>query len=186
LNEYFPDEEMKKKEQLEALLRHNPHYKKIEARHYILLYGEYPQFIFVDYVLVDQKARGQGIGQQLLDELKEKEKAIVLEVEPVVEHDPDTVKRERFYLNNDFQKADQILYYRDVGETAPELHEMEVYYWSPAGRIEMDTLRDYMLTVYDDIHHYQYERYFERQTPDPEDLVQVRTEEEPQAGDNRH
>ncbi|EGL83588.1 hypothetical protein CathTA2_0875 [Caldalkalibacillus thermarum TA2.A1] len=53
-----------------------------------------------------------------MEELKAKGKTIILEVEPVDEDDSDTVKRERFYLSNGFKKAEQIRYYRDVGETS--------------------------------------------------------------------
>ncbi|MDQ0339744.1 N-acetylglutamate synthase-like GNAT family acetyltransferase [Caldalkalibacillus uzonensis] len=172
LRQYFPPEEMKKKEQMEALLKQNPHYKKEETDSYIMLYGEYSDFIFVDYILVDKEKRGQGIGQRLLEELKAKGKTIILEVEPVDEDDPDTVKRERFYLSNGFKRTEHIRYYRDVGETSPELNRMELYYWSPQGEVDEEVIREQMVKAYEDIHHYQYEEYFDRWEPDPEKLIQ--------------
>ncbi|GAA0380429.1 GNAT family N-acetyltransferase [Bacillus horti] len=180
LNQYFPEEEMKKKQQLEDLVRRNTNYKKAETEQYILLYGEYEEFVFVDYVLVDKKARGLGIGSHIFEELKEKEKVIVLEVEPVVENDPDTARREQFYLGNGFKKAEDIIYYRDVGETSEELNQMEVYYWSPQGSESMEDIRNYMIIVYEDIHHFQYDDYFDRQTPDPEELVQIEQSDDSQ------
>lgn len=176
LNRYFPEEEMKKKEQLHDLLKDNPHYKKIENDQFLILYGEYNEFLFVDYILVDQRARGQGIGKAVLEELKQKKKNIILEVEPVDEQDPDTVKRERFYLANDFKKANNIEYYRDVGENSPELHPMELYYWSPQRTVKEYVIRKQMITAYHDIHHYNYEEYFDRDSPVPEDLVQLDTD----------
>jgi GNAT superfamily N-acetyltransferase len=185
LNRYFPEEEMKKKEQMEALLKENSHYKKEESDQYIILYGEYDEFIFVDYILVDKRARGQGIGKAILEDLKNKQKTIVLEVEPIDKDDPDTVKRERFYQDNNFHKATDIDYYRDVGETTPELNQMELYYWSPRGNIGEKAIHDYMIKVYEDIHHFHYDEYFDRETPEPEELVQLRSDHEVQ-GDVEH
>lgn len=172
LNEYFPEEEMKKRKQLEDLIVKNPHYKKVETEQYIFLYGEYKEFIFVDYVLVDKEARGQGLGERILDSLKAKQKDIVLEVEPVTKEEPDTIKRERFYLSNDFKRAEHIRYYRDVGEDSPELNKMEVYYWSPKEHVDEEEIRQHMLKVYEDIHHFNYNQYFDREIPSPEELVQ--------------
>ncbi|WP_202078680.1 GNAT family N-acetyltransferase [Caldalkalibacillus salinus] len=172
LNDYFPKEEMKKKAQLEDLIHQNPHYKKAEEDDYIVLYAEFNSFVFVDYVLVDQKARGKGVGGHILEQLKAKQKVIVLEVEPVDEDDPDTIKRERFYLSNGFTRAKNIRYYRDIGETAPELNLMEVYYWSPRDQVSEDTIREYLIEVYEDIHHFQYSEYFDRQKPSAKELVQ--------------
>src|SRR5690606_6412209 len=147
LNQYFPDEELKKKEQLEALVKQNPHYKVIDGEQFLVLYGEYDEFIFVDYVLVDERARGQGIGSSILDSLKSKQTTVILEVEPVDLDHPDTVKRERFYRRNQFKKAN-IEYYRDVGELFPELNPMDIYYWSPDKRITEKDIRDYLIIVY--------------------------------------
>lgn len=180
LAQYFPDEEMKRKEHLEGLIYSNPNYKKVENEQYILLYGDYEEFVFVDYVLVSKEARGQGIGSQIIDELKEKQKVIVLEVEPVDPNDPDTAKREQFYLANDFQKAEEIIYYLDVGVSAPELQQMEIYYWSPQGTESVEQLRSYLIQAYQDIHLYQFEQHYERPEPDPQKLVQVDESLEPQ------
>lgn len=177
LNQYFPDEEMKAKGHLEALIQKNSHYKKLETEQYILLYGEYDKFIFVDYVLVNKGARGQGIGSQVLDELKKKQKVIVLEVEPIDENDPDTKKREHFYLMNGFIKADQINYYLDVGEVDPELQPMEIYFWSPQGTEKPEDIRSYLIKAYKDIHLYQYDQHHDREAPDPKELVTIEQSE---------
>lgn len=172
LKSYFPAEEMKKKGQLEDLIARNPNYKLAETDEYVVLYGEYEDFIFVDYVLVDKKARGKGIGAHILQELKQKQKNIILEVEPVDVTDSDTLKRERFYLANGFKRAQQIKYYRDIGEKGPELNEMELYYWSPAENVDEMTIRQQMMRAYEDIHLYHYENYFKRESPDISELVQ--------------
>jgi GNAT superfamily N-acetyltransferase len=184
LKRYFPEEEMKKKEQLDDLIKKNPHYKKVEMDQYLMLYGEYGSFLFVDYIIVDKKARGQGIGTTILEELKSKQKVIILEVEPVDKDDPDTIKRERFYLDNGFIQAEKINYFRDVGETSPELFQMELYYWSPQGEVDEEMIKQYMVQAYEDIHHFQYEEYFDRKTPNPEQLVQLKNEEEPRIQDS--
>lgn len=173
LNNYFPEEEMKKKEQLEALIEQNPHYKKVETDQYLVLFGEYEDFIFVDYIIVDKKARGQGLGTKILEELKAKGKNLILEVEPVDADDPDTIKREHFYLDNGFAKAEHIEYYRDVGEDTPVLNAMELYYCSPQGEISEEMIRKQMITAYHDIHHFHYDEYFDRNIPLPEALVQL-------------
>lgn len=50
LNEYFPVEEMKAKEQIEALLKEKPNnYYKDESDLHIMMYAEYEQFVFVDF-----------------------------------------------------------------------------------------------------------------------------------------
>ncbi len=177
LNDYFPENEMKKKEQLEALIADHPHYKKVETKEYIVLYAEYDDFIFVDYILVDRQARGQGIGSTILEKLQQKGKTIILEVEPVVKDDPETVKREQFYVQNGFQKAKHIRYYRDVGETSPELNQLELYYWSPDQTTDEEEIRQAMLKVYEDVHNYQYDQFFERKTPNAKDLIRFSMQE---------
>ncbi|EGL84155.1 hypothetical protein CathTA2_0285 [Caldalkalibacillus thermarum TA2.A1] len=53
---------------------------------------------------------------------------------------------------------------------------MELYYWSPEGEIDEKVIREKMLQAYEDIHHYQYEEYFDRAEPDPEKLIQYTPE----------
>ena len=63
---------------------------------------ELDTFIFIDYLLVLKESRGQGLGHKLLEELKEKDKPIILEVEPVNYEDSDTEKDSIFIKEKDF------------------------------------------------------------------------------------
>lgn len=173
LTHYFPENEMKPKEQIESLLQHNPHYKKAETDEYILLYGEYDHFIFLDYLLVEAKTRGKGIGKNILEKLKAKQKNVILEVEPVCAQEPDTLKRERFYIKNGFIKAQKIHYQRDIGEESPELNTMDIYYWPSSEDMNEETIHQQLLQAYADIHHHQFEQYFDREEPELEELVQL-------------
>lgn len=93
LNQYFPVEEMKSQEHMEALLKDFPeYYHKDEGKYHVLMYVEAEDFIFVDYLFVSNEARGQGLGHQLVEKLKEKDKPIILEVEPINYKDSDTKK----------------------------------------------------------------------------------------------
>src|SRR5690606_15036122 len=97
LNTYFPVEEMKSKEQIDALLADKGDiYHKDEGDTHILMYAEFDSFVFIDFLWVSEKTRGKGIGHQLIEKMKAKNKPMILEVEPVVADDPDTKKRLRF------------------------------------------------------------------------------------------
>ena len=56
------------------------------------MYVETDQFIFIDYLFVSKDARGQGLGGKLIDELKQHNKPIILEVEPIDYKDSDSAK----------------------------------------------------------------------------------------------
>ena len=131
LNEYFPIEEMKSQEHMEALLADFPEiYHKDEGKHHVLMYVEVEDFIFIDYLFVSGESRGQGLGHKLLEKLKEKGKPIILEVEPVNYKDSDTKKRLKFYKREGFQHAKTIGYRRRSLATK-EVNVMEILYWSP-------------------------------------------------------
>lgn len=51
LNQYFPVEEMKSKEHMDALLKEKGSvYYKDEGPYHVLMYAEFPNFTFVDYL----------------------------------------------------------------------------------------------------------------------------------------
>ncbi|MFP3422487.1 N-acetyltransferase, partial [Bacillus sp. SIMBA_161] len=83
LTEYFPEHEMKKMGQMQALINEKDIYHKVETDDFLLLYAEFPTFIFIDYLLVDSATRGKGMGTSIINKLKAKGKDILLEVEPV-------------------------------------------------------------------------------------------------------
>ena len=76
LNQYFPVEEMKSKEHMETLLAEKGNvYIKDEGPKHVLMYVEFENFVFVDYLFVSKEARGEGLGRKLLEQIKRKEQS---------------------------------------------------------------------------------------------------------------
>ncbi|MCT2535655.1 GNAT family N-acetyltransferase [Aquibacillus koreensis] len=154
LNEYFPVEEMKSKEHMEMLLKEKGDvYHKDEGPHHVLMYAEFKTFIFIDYVYVSTASRGQGLGNKLLTKLKEKNKPIILEVEPFDYEDTDSEKRLRFYQRQGFVHAQSIGYSRRSLATNEE-NTLEILYWSP-GNDNEEEIYVQMKKMYEDIHTYK-------------------------------
>jgi GNAT superfamily N-acetyltransferase len=154
LNQYFPIEEMKSKEHIELLLKEKGEiYHKDEGKYHVLMYVELDDFIFIDYLFVSKDARGKGIGHELLEKLKSKEKTIILEVEPVDYEDTDTEKRQRFYKREGFRHAAAIGYRRRSLATG-KVNEMEILYWSP-GKESEEAIYENMKKTYNEIHTYK-------------------------------
>ena len=154
LNQYFPIVEMKSKEHMDALLKERSDiYHKDEGPYHILMYVELDFFIFIDYLLVLKESRGQGLGHKLLAKLKEKEKPIILEVEPINYEDSDTEKRLHFYKREGFLHAQSIGYHRRSLATK-EINSMEILYWAPHHESE-EVIFDAMKKTYNLIHTYK-------------------------------
>ena len=154
LNQYFPIVEMKSKEHMEALLKDRSDiYYKDEGPYHVLMYVELDYFIFIDYLLVLKESRGQGLGHKLLEKLKEKEKPIILEVEPVNYEDSDTEKRLHFYKREGFLHAQSIGYHRRSLATK-EINSLEILYWAPHHESE-EVIFDAMRKTYNLIHTYK-------------------------------
>ena len=154
LNGYFPVEEMKAEEQLKALLKDKPnHYHKDESDLHIMMYAEDADFVFVDFLWVSENARGKGIGKKLIQQLKNKQKTIILEVEPVDERDEDTEKRLRFYFREVFKVSDRISYQFQALVSHTEI-ELDIMYWDEQEKTN-EQLLDYMITIYEEIHSYK-------------------------------
>jgi GNAT superfamily N-acetyltransferase len=154
LNQYFPVEEMKSREHMELLLKEKGDiYHKDEDEYHVLMYVELENFIFIDYLFVSKDARGMGLGHKLLNKLKEKGKAIILEVEPVDYEDTDTEKRLRFYKREGFEHASSIGYRRRSLATN-EVNPMEILYWSPSDAGE-EEIYEGMKETYEKIHTYK-------------------------------
>lgn len=154
LNEYFPKEEMKSQEHIELLLEGDKDYYKDASKNHVLLYVEKDDFIFIDYLYVSGKTRGNGIGKKLLDKLKLKGKPIYLEVEPVDENEEDTEKRLRFYKREGFQHANTVSYVKNSLATGDKV-ELEILYWSPDPTVRDEDVLRSMQEVYRDIHTYK-------------------------------
>ena len=154
LNQYFPIVEMKSKEHMEALLKERSDiYYKDEGPYHVLMYVELDYFIFIDYLLVLKESRGQGLGHKLLEKLKEKNKPIILEVEPVNYEDSDTEKRLHFYKREGFLHAQSIGYHRRSLATK-EINSLEILYWAPHHESE-EVIFDAMRKTYNLIHTYK-------------------------------
>lgn len=159
LNKYFPIEEMKSREHMEHLLKEKGDvYYKDEGPHHVLMYAEFSSFIFIDYVYVSTEARGQGLGHQLMEKLKKKQKPIILEVEPFDYEDTDSEKRLRFYDREGFKHAKSIGYNRRSLATNEE-NQMEILYWAPSDESEESIYRQ-MKQMYMDIHTYKDEKFY--------------------------
>ncbi|WP_066054850.1 GNAT family N-acetyltransferase [Robertmurraya korlensis] len=154
LNQYFPIEEMKSKEHMETLLQEKSSiYHKDEGKYHVLMYAEFDQFLFIDYLYVSGEARGKGLGHQLLEKLKQKKKPIILEVEPINYKDTDSEKRLRFYKREGFEHASKIGYERRSLATN-EVNTMEILYWSPGHESE-EAIFEGMKKAYNLIHTYK-------------------------------
>ncbi|MCY8266043.1 GNAT family N-acetyltransferase [Bacillus haynesii] len=172
LSEYFPIEEMKSKEHMEALLKEqNDIYHKEEGRHHVLMYAEFDSFIFIDYLFVSKDARGQGLGSKLIEKLKKKNKPILLEVEPVDEDDADTAKRLKFYQKENFKHAESIGYRRRSLATG-KVNKMEILYWSPKSNTEKEVF-DAMKETYEKIHSYKDEKWYGESYEDVDDVLTI-------------
>lgn len=159
LNKYFPVEEMKSKKHMETLLEEKENvYYKDESDQYVLMYAEFDTFIFIDYLWVSAETRGQGIGHKLIEKLKEKNKPIILEVEPVDYNDSDTEKRLHFYQREGFIHAQSIGYHRRSLATNEE-NPLEILYWSPHNDSE-EMIYEKMKKIYEDIHTYKDEEIY--------------------------
>lgn len=172
LNEYFPDQEMKDPRQLQALIEDTDVYHKEETDDFIMLYAEFPTFLFIDYLLINPETRGRGIGTKVLTKLKQKGKPILLEVEPVDREDEDTVKRVNFYRKNGFVKADRIQYRRE--DQSGEPYEMSIYYWSPEENVSQEAILEKMAHACEEIHNFRSKRYYGRIVADPDEVLELK------------
>lgn len=177
LNEYFPIEEMKSKEHMETLLEERGDiYQKDEGPNHVLMYVEDEDYLFVDYLFVSDKARGQGIGRKLIEKMQKKNKPILLEVEPANEDDKDSTSRLRFYKRLGFQHASSISYRRKslaTNEVAP----MEILYWQP-GEVSEEDVFGYMQKVYDRIHTYKDKELYGKRYQSKEEVLKMKEPEE--------
>ncbi|MDQ6598495.1 GNAT family N-acetyltransferase [Bacillus salipaludis] len=169
LNQYFPIEEMKSREHMETLLKERSNiYHKDEGPLHVMMYAELENFLFIDYLFVSKDARGQGLGHKLLEKLKQKEKPIILEVEPVNYEDSDTEKRLHFYKREGFEHATSIGYRRKSLAT-DEINQMEILYWAPNQESE-EMIFEAMKKTYDLIHTYK-DKHFYGESYEPVDEV---------------
>ncbi|MCI3922692.1 GNAT family N-acetyltransferase [Paenibacillus sp. TRM 82003] len=168
LTDYFPEHEMKNPQQLQDLIEEKDVYHLAETEDYIVLYAEFPQFVFIDYLLVTSTERGKGVGGRVLDRLKAKGKMILLEAEPKDPENEDTRRRLAFYYKNGFRKADQIEYIRE-DERGNEF-KMHILYWAPTDRPQ-ETVMAKMEKACEEIHNFRSKKYYGRLLADPEKVL---------------
>ncbi|MDV2582149.1 GNAT family N-acetyltransferase [Alkalibacillus haloalkaliphilus] len=151
LKEYFPEEELKTKQHLDTLLAEKDYYYLDCSEQHVLLYAEFPNFIFVDYMYVRGTKRHRGIGKQLIHKLKKKGKTIILEAEPQDPNDPDTSKRLRFYSREAFHKADCIQYTKHSLITGEKVN-LDILYWDSSGEENEVSIYMKMIQMYEEVH----------------------------------
>ncbi|RFU63729.1 GNAT family N-acetyltransferase [Peribacillus glennii] len=170
LTEYFPAREMKSKDHMQALfMEKGLIYKREEGPAHIVVYLEKEDFIFIDYILVSGKYRGNGMGSTLINRLKKKGKPIILEVEPITPADPDTKKRVIFYEKNSFRKATSITYKR-LHIVTNELNEMDIYYWSPTPKTT-EWVFEKMKGIYREVHAYRAADFYGKPAQEVSDVL---------------
>ncbi len=177
LNKYFPIEEMKSKEHMETLLKERGDiYHKDEGQYHVLMYAELDKFIFIDYLFVSKESRGQGLGHKVIEKLKQKDKPIILEVEPVDYEDSDTEKRLRFYKREGFEHAAKIGYERRSLATN-EVNKMEILYWAPHNESE-EIIFEAMKKTYEVIHTFKDEEFYGQSYQPVEEVLQIQEKQE--------
>ncbi|MFD1708785.1 GNAT family N-acetyltransferase [Siminovitchia sediminis] len=171
LNEYFPAEEMKSKEHMDKLLNEMGNiYHKDEGPYHVLMYAEFDNFVFIDYIWVSSEARGQGIGHSLIEKMKKKNKPILLEVEPIDYDDSDTEKRLRFYHREGFVHAKSIGYSPRSLATNEQV-DLEILYWSPKENESEEDIFKRVQTMYKTIHTYKTKELYGKPKPIVDEVV---------------
>src|SRR5699024_8888089 len=94
---------------------------------HVLMYAEFKNFIFIDYVWVSEASREQGIGKKLIQKLQRKNKSILLEVESIDDENKDIDKRLELYKKIDFKHAESIDYNKK-SLTTNEENVLEILY----------------------------------------------------------
>lgn len=176
LNDYFPEQELKHPQQLEDLVEHAKVYKKLEDEDYLLLFAEFPNFVFVDYLLVSSAIRGKGTGSKVMKRLQAKGKPIVLEVEPEDPSEPDTILRRKFYARHGFSEAEGVLYRRK--DPHGQTFDMDILMWTPGPSSEVDdeTALDMMSEVCEHVHNFRAAQYYGRLPADPAKVLSLQVE----------
>lgn len=174
LREYFPAKEMKSHEHMKQLfIDKDQYYKLDEGPQYTLVYFETDDFLFIDYILVSSSSRGNGLGSKVIDRVKNKNKAIILEVDPVTPEDPESGKRVRFYEKQKFKKAPSISYVRKHPVTG-ERSEMDIFYWSPEPLSE-EWVYEKMKEAYEEVHAFENESFYQKPAQPSEEVLQLQS-----------
>ncbi len=172
LKEYFPEREMKSRKHFEILLEEQAMYQIMEDEDYIVVYFEQEEYLFIDYILVTGNNRSKGVGSKVLNELKSKGKAIILEVEPISPLDPDSEKRVRFYSRHDFLQMYSIGYER-IHMVTNELSKMDILCWSQ-NHVTEEWVLDQMKEIYTKVHAYKAKEIYGRNPQSVTDVLWIK------------
>ncbi|MRX74057.1 GNAT family N-acetyltransferase [Bacillus lacus] len=173
LTDYFPANEMKSKEHMEKLFADKQeNYLIEEGPESVLIYLEKSDFIFIDYILISGKVRGKGLGGKLIEKVKNKDKAIILEVDPIDPSDADTAKRVNFYKKNGFRKVSSIEYKR-IHAVTNELNEMDIYCWSQIPQKDEWVYRK-MQEAYQEVHAYKARDFYGKQPQETSEVLTLK------------
>lgn len=172
LREYFPAKEMKSHAHMKRLFTEKSNvYKLDEGPQYTLVYFEKDDFLFIDYVLVSSSSRDSGLGSKVMERVKKKNKAVILEVDPVSSSDPESGKRVRFYEKLKFKKAPSINYVRKHPVTG-ERSEMDIFYWSPES-VSEEWVFEKMKEAYEEVHAYDNESFYNKPAQPSKEVLQL-------------
>ena len=171
LRDYFPVSEMKDLRQMEWLIREEPVYDKLENSDYLVLYADFEEFLFIDYLLVNRDQRGTGIGARVVQRMKRSGKPILLEVEPESKTNLDTGRRIRFYNKHGFRKVPGVRYVRQDEGGKPL--RMNVMYWSPTQKISDDRVLRMMKTVCHRVHNFRAKEIYGRLPAEPDKVLSL-------------
>lgn len=173
LRDYFPAKEMKSETHMTQLFKEKPaSYKLDEGPHYTLVYFEKPDFLFIDYILVNSSSRGNGLGSKVIERVKKKNKMIILEVDPISQEDPETAKRVRFYQKQNFKKVSSIEYVRKHPITG-ERSEMDIFYWSPQPESD-EWVMEKMKEAYEEVHAFNSEEFYGNPPQATDEVLKLR------------
>src|SRR5699024_5203187 len=131
-------------------------------------------FVFIDYIWVSRESRGPGLGHRLIGALKQKNKPIILEVEPIDYEVSDTEKRLRFYKREGFEHATTLGYYRRSLRTN-EVDTMEILFWSPQSEPE-ESILEKMKRTYEEIHTFKDRELYGDTHDDVEEVLRIKPE----------
>jgi GNAT superfamily N-acetyltransferase len=148
--ESFPDIERRTREGQKRVFD-NPDYRIriVEEEGKILAflgYWDLPGCVFLEHLATTEKSRGKGYGKLLVEEaLKESEKPVFLEIEPVTEADPMTGRRAGFYERLGFHLNS--FYYRQM-PLKPEDEPMRLMIMSYGGTVGEKEFELYKKEIY--------------------------------------
>lgn len=118
----FPEHERRSYEmQQKLLLKENYNIKIYETNSLelegFIAYWEFEKFIFIEHLAVSEKLRGRGLGQKIINEMKNNKKPLILEVELPDMKDINTLRRIEFYERQDFKLCNYDYYQPPLNKT---------------------------------------------------------------------